>query len=148
MAGSTPSAFSAKTTTGATFNSADNKGKYWVIFVYDNKYLTPRSDYSLPAELNATYEKFKKDVDFVGIINGNLDNHQELDKLLATAQIKFKQIDNTDSFERQAQINENIFCTPAKLLISPEGKVLYNGCGGHSDYLDFKLDSLKQHKLL
>lgn len=39
LMGSTPKEFSAKTVDGSLFKSSENKGKYWIIFVYQNSYL-------------------------------------------------------------------------------------------------------------
>lgn len=142
LQGSTPINFSAKTTDGSIFNSADNKGKYWAIFVYDKSYLTKSESYDMVAELNETYKKFGNKIPMVGIANGFSDDENVIKQLFAKANFSFKQIDNTQGPEKEQKVNENVFCTPAKILIDPTGKVVYNGCGGKTETFDYKLDSL------
>jgi len=140
--GSKPINFSAKTTDGSTFNSAANKGKYWVIFVYDKSYLSKSESYDMVTELSETYKKFGGKIPMVGIANGFSDDENAIKKLFANANFGFKQIDNTQGPEKEQKVNDNVFCTPAKILIDPTGKVVYNGCGGKTETFDYKLDSL------
>ncbi|SOD13326.1 peroxiredoxin family protein [Pedobacter xixiisoli] len=134
--------FSAKTTDGSVFNSKDNKGKYWVLFVYDSGSIAKSESYDMAAELNKTYELFGDKIPMVGLVNGFSDDEPALQKLFAEAKFSFKQIDNTEGPNKEKPLNDNVFCTPAKILIDPNGKVVYNGCGGKTQTFDYKLDSL------
>lgn len=142
LMGATPDEFSAKTTDGTAFNSKDYKGKYWVLFVYDNGSLTKSESYDMAAELNKTHQLFGDKIPMIGLVNGFSDDEPALQKLFAEAKISFKQIDNTEGPNKEKPVNDNVFCTPAKILINPNGKVVYNGCGGKTDTFDYKLDSL------
>lgn len=148
LMGSTPKEFSAKTTDGNLFVSKANKGKFWVIFMYENSYLTKSDSYDLVAELNETHKLFDHKIEMIGIANGFSDDEAVLQKQFKAAKFNFPQIDNTEGPNKEKQLNDNVFCTPAKILIDPNGKVIYNGCGGHSNTLNLKLDSLiKANKL-
>ena len=142
LEGATPGEFSAKTTDGSTFNSKDNKGKYWVVFVYDSGSIAKTETYDLAAELNKTYQLFGNKIPMVGLVNGFSDDEPALQKLFAEAKFSFKQIDNTEGPNKEKPLDDNVFCTPAKILIDPNGKVIYNGCGGKTTTFDIKLDSL------
>ena len=78
----------------------------------------------------------------LGIANGFSDDEKAIKALFAKANLSFKQIDNTRGPEKDERINDNVFCTPAKILIDPTGKVVYNGCGGKTETFNYKLDSL------
>ncbi|RZL37689.1 MAG: AhpC/TSA family protein [Pedobacter sp.] len=140
--GETPDTFEAKTTNGKTFNSAENKGKYWAVFVYDKSYLTKSDSYDMVAELKETIKKFGDKVPMLVIVNGFSDDEPKLKKMIADADISISQIDNTEGPEKDKPLDDNVFCTPAKILIDPSGKVVYNGCGGKTNTFDLKLDSL------
>jgi cytochrome oxidase Cu insertion factor (SCO1/SenC/PrrC family) len=146
--GSTPKNFSVKTTDGTTFNSKVNKGKYWVVFVYSHKYLTKTDDYDMVAELNETYKKFGDKLPMIGIAEGLSEDEKETKKLFEGAKLQFKQIDNTEGIEKEEKIKDNVVCTPAKILIGPDGKVMINTCGGKNNALDVELERLiKEGKL-
>lgn len=140
--GSSPEAFSAKTTDGSTFNSQDYIGKYWVVFVYGKNYLTKSDSYDMVAELNETHKKFGDKIPMIGIFSGISGDDIATKKLLENAKFTFKQIDNSQNIDREKVINESTWCTPAKIIINPKGKVIYNGCGGGGETLEYKLDSL------
>ncbi|WP_316807897.1 hypothetical protein [Pedobacter agri] len=142
LLGDSPKDFSVKTADGSLFKSADNKGKYWVIFVYQNSYLKKSDSYDLVAELNATHQKFGKHFPMIGIVNGFSDDAAAMTKSIIEAKFNFQQIDNTQGPEKDQVINENVYCTPAKILINPEGKVVYNACGGKTETFEVLLDSL------
>ena len=142
LEGATPAEFSVKTTDGSSFNSKENKGKYWVLFVYDSGSIPKTETYDLAAELNKTHQLFGDKIPMVGLINGFSDDEPALQKLIAAAKFSFKQIDNTEGPNKEKPLNDNVFCTPAKILIDPNGKVIYNGCGGKTKTFDDKLDSL------
>ena len=139
-----PINFNAKTIDGYHFNSLENKDKYWVIFIYDKGYLKSSNNYDMPSELNYTYERFKDNVSFIGIIEGLIDSENELYNLIAQNSIKFKQIDNTKaySFKKEEKLNYNIYCSPAKIIINPNGKVIFSSCGGKTETINYKLDSI------
>ncbi|WP_316848816.1 peroxiredoxin family protein [Pedobacter agri] len=142
LLGSSPKEFSVKTVDGSLFESAENKGKCWVVFVYQNSYLNKSESYDLVSELNATHQKYGKHFPMIGIVNGFSDDAAAMTKSILEAKFNFKQIDNTQGPEKDEVINENVYCTPAKILINPEGKVVYNGCGGKTETFDALLDSL------
>lgn len=142
LEGATPGEFSAKTTDGSIFNSKDNKDKYWVVFVYDSGSIAKTESYDLAAELNKTHQLFGDKIPIVGLVNGFSDDEPALQKLFAEAKFSFKQIDNTEGPNKEKPLDDNVFCTPAKILIDPTGKVVYNGCGGKTRAFDYKLDSL------
>lgn len=142
LMGSTPKEFSAKTVDGSLFKSSENKGKYWIIFVYQNSYLKKSESYDLVAELNATHQKYGSQFPMIGIVNGFSDDPAKMTKSIAEAKFNFKQIDNTQGPEKEEEVNENVYCTPAKILIDPAGKVVYNGCGGKTETFNVLLDSL------
>lgn len=144
----TPKDFSAKTTDGNTFNSKDNKGKFWVLFVYDKSYLAKSESYDMVAELNNTYKLYGAKIPMVGMANGLDEDETQLKRQFADAKFAFKQIDNTKSPTKDAKVKDNVFCTPAKIIIDPNGKVVYNGCGGKTEKFDLMLaDLIKQEKL-
>ncbi|WP_162796305.1 peroxiredoxin family protein [Pedobacter namyangjuensis] len=146
--GETPKHFTAKTTDGSTFNSAENKGKYWAVFVYDKSYLVKSDSYDMVAELKETIKNFGDKIPMLVIVNGFSDDEPALKKMIADAKISIKQIDNTEGPAKEKPLDDNVFCTPAKILIDPSGKVIYNGCGGKTNTFDVKLDSLvKANKL-
>ena len=146
LMGSTPKEFSAKTVDGSLFKSSENKGKYWIIFVYQNSYLKKSESYDLVAELNATYQKYGSQFPMIGIVNGFSDDPAKMTKSITEAKFIFTQIDNTQGPEKEEEVNENVYCTPAKILINPAGKVVYNGCGGKTKTFDVLLDSLVRTK--
>lgn len=139
-----PKKFQAKTIDGKLFDSSDNDGKYWVIFIYDKNYLQKSESYDMPTELNQTYDSYKDKVAFIGIIEGLIDSEDELQQLLNKSNIKFMQIDNTKAwnFKKEEVLNYNIYCSPAKIIINPDGKVIYSACGGHTETVHYKLDSI------
>ncbi|WP_449386852.1 TlpA family protein disulfide reductase [Chryseobacterium lineare] len=145
--GSSPKYFSAKTIDGSIFNSEVNKGKYWVIFVYQIDDLKNSENYDMVAELNETYQRFGNKFQMIGIAEGFSENEQETQKLFKESKLRFKQIDNTEGVNKEIKLKENVVCTPAKILIGPDGKVILNGCGGKTKSLDDELERLiKQNK--
>jgi peroxiredoxin len=146
--GSSPKKFSAKAVDGSTFNSAEHDGKYWIVFVYQNSYLKKSESYDLVAELNTLHQKYGNQFPMVGIVNGFSDDAATMTKSIVEAKFSFKQIDNTQGPGKEEAIKENVYCTPAKILIDPKGKVVYNGCGGNTDTFDVLLDSLFKSKKL
>jgi len=140
--GSMPKNFSAKTFDGSTFSSKDFEGKYWVIFVFEKNYLTKSETYDMVAELNETHQKFGAKIPMVGLLNGFEDDQAGLKILVEQAKFKFKLVNNTQSPDKELAVDDNIICTPAKIIIDPSGKVLYNGCGGKTQTIDLKLDSI------
>ena len=148
LLGSSPKEFSAKTVDGSLFKSGENKGKYWIIFVYQNSYLKKSESYDLVAELNATHQKYGSQFPMIGIVNGFSDDAAAMTTSITKAKFNFKQIDNTTGPGKEQAINENVYCTPAKILIDPAGKVVYNGCGGKTETFDILLDSLSKSKKL
>ncbi|GAA3984757.1 hypothetical protein GCM10022246_40580 [Pedobacter ginsengiterrae] len=143
-----PKDFSAKATDGSTFNSKDFKGKYWAIFFYDRSYLIKSDSYDLVAELNNTHKLFGDKIPMVALINGFCDNDLELKRQIDSAQFAFTQIDNTKGPNKESKVKDNVFCTPAKIIINPAGKVVYNGCGGNTEKFNLMLtDLIKAEKL-
>jgi peroxiredoxin len=139
-----PKYFSAKTINGTTFNSQNYKGKNLVIFIYDKSYLKKSDTYDMPEEFNALYKEFKNNADFIGIVEGFIENEKELKDFLNQSNILFEQIDNTKSYDKSEKLNYNIFCSPAKILIDINGKVIHSSCGGgNSAEITQKLDSIK-----
>ncbi|RZK57615.1 MAG: AhpC/TSA family protein [Pedobacter sp.] len=148
LVGDKPKDFTAKATDGSTFNSAENKGKYWAVFVYDKSYLVKSDSYDMVAELKETIKNFCDKIPMLVIVNGFSDDEPALKTMIANAKISIKQIDNTEGPDKEKPLDDNVFCTPAKILIDPSGKVIYNGCGGKTSTFDIKLDSLvKANKL-
>lgn len=141
--GDSPKEFSAKTTDGKLFKSADYKGKFWVIFVYDRSYLIKSETYDMVAELNQTHKKYGDKIPMLGLIKGYSDNGPQLKQQIDNAKMEFSLIDNTQGPNKETKaVKDDVFCTPAKILIDPNGKVLYNFCGGKTETFDIKLDSL------
>jgi len=140
--GRKPKDFSAKTIDGKTFNSTENKGKLWLIFVYDRDYLTKTETYDLVADVKQAHIKYGDKIAMLGIVSGFSDDEPSLRKLLTAANIPFRQIDNTEGPGKEVQLKDNVICTPARILIGTDGKVIYNKCGGNLDMLEYKLDSL------
>ena len=142
----TPKYFSAKTLDGKLFNSKNYKGKNLLVFIYDKSYLKKSETYDMAKELNEIYSSHKDKVQFIGIIEGYVENENELKKYLNTSKIVFEQIDNTKSQNKPEILNYNMFCSPSKILINRKGKVIYSSCGGgDSDKLTQKLDSIKNN---
>lgn len=140
----TPKYFSATTLSGKTFSSKDFEGKNLIIFIYPKSYFIKSDSYDMAAELNDIYNKYKDKANFIGIINGNVKNNQELTDALKNSRIAFDQIDNTQNLDKPAQIYCNTFCYPAKIVINGEGKVIHSSCGGgNNDALINLLDSIK-----
>jgi len=142
---SVPKAFSAKKTDGTIFNSKEMKGKYWVILGYEKNYLKPEHK-DVIDELNGNYEKYKDKISMIGILDGFSDDPKKINEMIRLANIKFPQIDNTKSFEKTRIINHDIYCWPIKIIINPEGKVIYAACGGGSEGLDAELEQLIANK--
>lgn len=145
--GATPLPFSAKTMNGHQFNSSDYKGKNLVIFIYSKKSLerNPNLSYNMTDDLNRLFTEYKDQAGFIRILEGLEDDKAIYEKALKDAgNIQFEQIDNTKSPQRQEQIKYNTFCTPARILINSNGKVVHSNCGGATDQeLMRKLDSIK-----
>ena len=131
----TPVCFSAKTIDGKVFNSEEHKDEYWIVFIYDKHHFAKNEEFAFDilSDFNTVFETFKDKFRFVGIIEGFVETDNELDSLINSRELlPFPQIDNTKSYDKQEKINHNVFCTPAKIVIAPNGKVIYNGCGGTS----------------
>jgi len=145
--GSRPKYFSVKTIDGSTFNSKAHEGKYWIVFVYQIDDLKKSENYDMVAELNETYQRFGNKFPMIGIAEGFSEDEQETQKLFKESKLQFKQIDNTEGVNKEIKLKENVVCTPAKILIGPDGKVILNGCGGKTKSLDDELERLiKQNK--
>lgn len=98
----------------------------------------------MPEEFNTLYKEFKNNADFIGIVEGFIENEKELKDFLNQSNILFEQIDNTKSYDKSEKLNYNIFCSPAKILIDINGKVIHSSCGGgNSAEITQKLDSIK-----
>lgn len=139
-----PKYFSAKTINGSVFNSQNYKGKNLVIFVYDKSYLKKSASYDMPEEFNALYKEFKNEANFIGIVEGFIENEKELKDYLSQSDILFEQIDNTKSYSKSEKLNYNLFCSPAKILIDINGKVIHSSCGGgNNSEIERKLDSIR-----
>ncbi|RZL19389.1 MAG: hypothetical protein EOO96_26085, partial [Pedobacter sp.] len=95
LEGDKPKDFTAKTTDGSTFNSAENKGKYWAVFVYDKSYLVKSDSYDMVAELKETIKNFGDKIPMLVIVKGFSDDEPALKTMIANAKISIKQIDNT-----------------------------------------------------
>ncbi|MBK1898033.1 peroxiredoxin family protein [Chryseobacterium paridis] len=139
-----PKYFSAKTINGSVFNSQDYKGKNLVIFIYDKAYLKKSDSYNMAEEFNALYTEFKNEAHFIGIVEGFVENDKALKDYLSHSTVLFDQIDNTKSYNKSEKLNYNIFCSPAKILIDINGKVIHSSCGGGNNMIiGQKLDSIK-----
>ncbi|KFF04626.1 peroxiredoxin family protein [Flavobacterium reichenbachii] len=139
-----PKYFSAKTIKGSSFNSEDYKGKNLVVFVYDKSYLKKSDSYDMAEELNEIYDLYKDKVQFIGIVEGFVDNDAELQDYLKSSKIAFDQIDNTISTDKEEKLHHNLVCSPAKILIDEKGKVTAASCGGGSSFhLVEKLKDIK-----
>lgn len=141
-----PKNFSAKTVNGGLFNSKENNGKYWVIFFYSQNYLTRSESYDLVKELNETHKKYGSRFPMIGVVTGYSESEDGMKKRIDSANFTFRQIDNCAGPDQDKKFKENVFCEPAKILIDPKGKVIYNGCGGNTKTLDKLLDSLIRTK--
>jgi peroxiredoxin len=139
-----PKYFSAKTIKGSVFNSQNYKGKNLVVFIYDKSYLKKSDSYDMAEEFNALYKEYQNDVSFIGIVEGFVENEKELKDYLSHSNVLFEQIDNTKSYDKSEKLNYNIFCSPAKILIDINGKVIHSSCGGgNNTIIAQKLDSIK-----
>lgn len=148
LQGSSPKAFAVEAMDGKLYQSAENKGKFWVIYIYDNADLAAKKSGSTVKDIKELHEQFGNKVPMLGIVNGFNDDDQLLKDLFATAHLPFPHIDNTEGPHKIAPIKDNVFCTPASILINPEGKVIYNGCGSGLGTLSAKLGQLmKDNKL-
>lgn len=95
-------------------------------------------------DFNSLFTGYKDHVGFIGILEGLEENNKELQQILKDTNFQFDQIDNTKSPNKQEQLKYNIYCTPAKILINSNGKVIHLSCGGATDEeLIRKLDSIK-----
>ena len=142
-----PKYFSATTVDGKLFNSQDFKNKNLVVFIYDKSYLKKSETYDMTKELNEIYISYKNKIKFIGIIEGYVENQKELNEYLKNSKILFEQIDNTKSQSKPKILNYNMYCSPAKILISSSGKVIHSSCGGGNSYeLIQKLDSIKNYR--
>lgn len=139
-----PKYFSAKTIKGSVFNSQNYKGKNLVVFIYDKSYLKKSDSYDMAEEFNALYKEYQNDVSFIGIVEGFVENEKELKDYLSHSNVLFEQIDNTKSYDKSEKLNYNIFCSPAKILIDINGKVIHSSCGGgNNTIIEQKLDSIR-----
>jgi hypothetical protein len=138
--GSIPAGFALETINSTVFDSKEMLGKYWVIYAYDNSYL---KNEKVVEELKSTYLKYSHKFKFLGIISGFAEDDEELEKMISHAAFDFPQINNTVSDSRTEILKDNIDCTPAKIIIDPDGRVMYNGCGAHvKAAIEFRLDSI------
>ncbi|WP_017496454.1 hypothetical protein [Flavobacterium sp. WG21] len=143
----TPKHFSAKTLSGKLFNSQYFKNKNLVVFIYDKSYLKMSDTYDMTKELNEIYKAYKSKIEFVGIIEGYVENQNELNEYLKNSKILFEQIDNTKSKNKPEILNYNMYCSPAKILINSNGKVIHSFCGGGNSYeLIQKLERIKNSR--
>lgn len=142
LQGSTPKSFSVKAMDGKVYQSAENKGKFWVIYIYNNADLAAKNSGSTVKEIKQLHEQFGDKIPMLGIVNGFNDDNQALKNLFAAAHLPFEHIDNTEGPNKTAPIKDNVFCTPASILINPEGKVVYNGCGSGFGTLSAELNQL------
>lgn len=139
----TPKYFSAPTVSGKLFNSKDYKEKILVVFIYDKSYLEKTENYDMSAELNEIYNLYKDKAQFIGIIEGFIDDNTELQKTLKNSKIAFDQIDNTIAPNKEEKVIHNISCEPAKIVIDQTGKVIVSSCGGkNNDELNSILEKL------
>lgn len=141
-----PQYFSAKTINGQPFNSKDYQGKNLLIFIYSKTFLKkdPNASYNMVDDFNGIYTHYKDNVGVIGILEGLVETDKELQQIFHDASFTFEQIDNTQSPSKQEQLKYNIYCTPAKILIDSNGKVIHSSCGGATDEeLIRKLDSIK-----
>ncbi|WP_223559135.1 peroxiredoxin family protein [Chryseobacterium lathyri] len=139
-----PRYFSAKTTNGTVFNSQNYKDKNLVVFIYDKSYLKKSESYDMAEEFNTLYTKYKNDAYFIGIVEGFIEDEKELKDYLSHSQVLFEQIDNTKSYSKSEKLNYNLFCSPAKVLIGTNGKVIHSSCGGGNNMMiEQKLDSIR-----
>jgi hypothetical protein len=93
-------------------------------------------------ELNETYQRFGNKFPMIGIAKGFFEDEQETQKLFKESKLRFKQIDNTKGVNKEIKLKKNVVCTPAKILIGSDGKVILNGCGGKTKSLDDELERL------
>jgi len=143
-----PRYFSAKTMNGTVFNSQNYKDKNLVVFIYDKSYLKKSESYDMAEELNALYTKYKNDAYFIGIVEGFIEDEKELQDYLSHSHVLFEQIDNTKSYNKSEKLNYNLVCSPAKVLIDTNGKVIHSSCGGGNNLvIEQKLDSIRAIKL-
>ncbi|MEJ2901075.1 peroxiredoxin family protein [Pedobacter panaciterrae] len=140
--GSRPKYFSVKTSDGSIFNSEVNKGKYWIVFVYQIEGLKKSEGYDMVADLNETFQRFGDKFPIIGIAEGFSDDEEATQKLFKESRLQFKQIDNTEAMNKEIKLKENVVCTPSKILIGPDGKVILNVCGGKTKSLDDELERL------
>ncbi|CAH0272741.1 peroxiredoxin family protein [Chryseobacterium sp. Bi04] len=141
-----PKYFSAKTINGHSFNSKDYQGKNLLIFIYSKTFLKkdPQASYNMVDDFNGIHARYKDHVGVIGIVEGLVDTDKELQQIFHDAHFPFEQIDNTQSPGKPEQLKYNIYCTPAKILINSNGKVIHSSCGGATDEeLIRKLDSIK-----
>ena len=141
-----PKYFSAKTMDGKIFNSKDYAGKYLMIFVYGENYLETKNQdgYDMQNDFNDMYNLYSDKVQFIGVLEELVKNDEDLKKLKNKIKLEFPQIDNTRSFDKPKQFENNAFCYPYKALINREGKVIYASCGNaYSGDLRLKLDSIQ-----
>ena len=144
-----PKYFTAKTLNGKLFNSQDYTGKNLIIFIYSDKLIQKdeQSSYDLQDDFNDLYKNYNGKVNFIGILEGFVETDKNLEHILKDIHLPFEQIDNTQSYNKENQINYNIYCTPAKILIDINGKVIVSSCGGAvNNELIKKLDSIKNYR--
>ena len=142
-----PEYFAAKTIDGNLFTTQDFKNKNIVIFIYDKSYLKKSETYDMTEEFNIIYYSYKDKIKFLGIIEGYDKNENELHEYIKNSQISFEQIDNTETQNKSKILDYKMFCSPAKILIDTNGKVIHSSCGGgNSNELVQKLDSIKNYR--
>lgn len=128
-AGNSPAEFSVKTTEGKIFASKAYRGKYLVVLFYNKSFFKQQRNNGFTVSLNKMAKKLKGKVGFVGIMNGFVENEKEGGEIFRNNVFSFPQVNNTLSYDQDAQLNDNVFCTPAAIVIDPKGEVVYHQCG-------------------
>ncbi len=138
-------AFKVQMKDGAWFDSEALQGKYWLIDFWGSWCVPCRKSHP---ELLALYKTYKdKGFDILGIAfeSGKLENQlKQWDLAIQEDGITWPQVLNSP--ENQLVKKFGVTSFPTKILVDPQGKIIYRSSGGNAEHLTTKLNELLGEK--
>lgn len=138
-------AFKVQMKDGAWFDSEALQGKYWLIDFWGSWCVPCRKSHP---ELLALYKTYQdKGFDILGIAfeSGKLENQlKQWDLAIQEDGITWPQVLNSP--ENQLVKKFGVTSFPTKILVDPQGKIIYRSSGGNAGHLATKLNELLGQK--
>ncbi|MVZ61833.1 redoxin domain-containing protein [Sphingobacterium humi] len=138
-------AFKVQMKDGAWFDSEALQGKYWLIDFWGSWCVPCRKSHP---ELLALYKTYQdKGFDILGIAfeSGKLENQlKQWDLAIQEDGITWPQVLNSP--ENQLVKKFGVTSFPTKILVDPQGKIIYRSSGGNAEHLATKLNELLGEK--